>query len=226
MNSLRYFAVLLLVTTVSVPAVAAPASPEHGDAGHGDSHAAAGHGDAGHATDPFATDPIAIDPDLSIFTILVFAVLFAVMWKFAWAPIAHGLELRDKMIGEGLEAAGRSQEEARLLMAQYEQKLAAAAEQVRTTLEQARRDAEHTRQEIVAEAKAAAAAERDRGIEQIAAAKEAALRDLSQTSAIAAVALARKFVPSSPSDADRARLVQEAMSEVRQVLKGNGSDAL
>ena len=44
------------------------------------------------ATDCYAsqggnTNPLSIPPDLAVFTAIIFLVLLAVLWKFAWGPI-------------------------------------------------------------------------------------------------------------------------------------------
>ena len=77
----------------------------------------------------------------------------------------------------------RTHEEAKNLLAEYERKLAGAADQVRGMLEEARHDAEKTKQQIVAEAKTAAQAEHERAMRDIRTATDAAVEELSQRSA-------------------------------------------
>ena len=67
-----------------------------------------------------STDPLAVDPDLAIWTLLVFVVLLAVLWKFAWGPIVAGLEKREQAIADNIAAAKRQHEEAKRLVAEYE----------------------------------------------------------------------------------------------------------
>ena len=37
-----------------------------------------------------ANDPLTVDPDLAILDVVMFVVLLAVLWKFAWGPIIGG----------------------------------------------------------------------------------------------------------------------------------------
>ena len=107
-------------------------------------------------------DPLTLNPDLAIWTLVVFLVLLAVLKAFAWGPIVNALQAREQGITDQISAAAAKHEEAKLLLVEHEARLAAAADDVRAMLEEARRDAEHTKQEIVNEARAAADAERQR----------------------------------------------------------------
>ena len=47
--------------------------------------------------------------DLAIWTAVVFLVLLAILWKFAWGPIAEGLDKREQEIADQIAEAERSQ---------------------------------------------------------------------------------------------------------------------
>jgi F-type H+-transporting ATPase subunit b len=174
--------------------------------------AAADH-HGGHGGDHSKPDPLAWDTDLAFWTLIVFLVLFAVLWKFAWGPIAAALEKREHSIAENIAAAQRAQDDAKEMLAQYEKKLAGAADQVREMLDEARRDAEHTKLQIVAEAKAAAQAEHERGMRDIRTATDAAVKELSERSTDLAIALAGKVIAAKVTPEERSRLVQESLSK-------------
>jgi F-type H+-transporting ATPase subunit b len=140
-------------------------------------------------------------------------MLFAVLWKFAWGPISVALEKREHAIAENIASAQRSQEEAKEMLAQYEKKLAGAADQVREMLDEARRDAEHTKLQIVAEAKAAAQAEHERGMRDIRTATDAAVKELSERSTDLAIQLAGKVIASKLTPEERSRLVQDSLGK-------------
>ncbi len=156
---------------------------------------------------------MSIDPDLAICTVIVFVLLLAVLWKFAWGPILAGLEKREHAISDEIASAKRQHEEAKALVAQYETRLAAAGDEVRALLDEARRDADHARQGILADAKSAAEAERLRALHDIEAATDGALRSLAERSAQLAVELAGKIVRHNLTPADHTRLVDEAVEK-------------
>ncbi|MCE9554853.1 MAG: F0F1 ATP synthase subunit B [Planctomycetes bacterium] len=180
---------------------------EHG--GHGE-HADLGHANAGESQ----ADLTEVRTDLAIYTFIVFVLLLAALWKFAWGPIAAGLDRREKAIADNITAAEEAAEEARRLTAQYESKLAGATEEVRQLLDEARRDAEHTKQSILEEARDAAGKERERTLREIESAKQGALKELADTSADLAVQLAGRIVKAKLSTEEHSQLVRDAVSQL------------
>jgi len=182
---------------------------------HGEEAAHDGAHEEGHAHFGAVganTEPSEFKSDLAIYTVVVFLLLLAILYKFAWGPISSGLDKREHRIAEHIAAAERSHEEAKAMLAQYEAKLAASQEEVRAILEEARRDAEHTQQEILAKARADASAEIERGKREIETATAQALKELAETSANLAVDLAGKVVQAQLNPADHARLITDALS--------------
>lgn len=167
---------------------------------------AAGHG--GHEEAP---SPLTTDPDLAIYTAIVFGLLVLILGKFAWRPIAEGLDRREQTIAEQIEAASRTHEEAKSLLAQYEKRLANAQDEVRALLDAARRDAAHTSQEIIAKGNAEAEASKNRALRDIETARVSALKELAETSGQLAVKLAGRIVGSELDASRHHRLIQEAL---------------
>jgi F-type H+-transporting ATPase subunit b len=193
-----------------------PEGAPHGDPHAAGAHAAGAHGgDAhggGHGESHGNTDPLSVDPDLAIFTWIVFVILLLVLRKFAWGPIARSLEKREQAIADQLAAAKVAHEEGKARLALYEQKLAQAQVEVRAILDEARREAEHGRQEVVAAARADARAERDRAVREIELAADQALQELSAKSTDLAVELAGRIAKKKISAADHSQLIAETMS--------------
>jgi F-type H+-transporting ATPase subunit b len=171
----------------------------------------AAHTDPSHGN--ATTDPLSFDPDLAIFTFIVFVILLVVLRKFAWGPIMQALERREHNIAEHISQAERNHEQARLLLAEYEQRLAAASNEVRELLDEARRDAEVTKQSILAEARQGAEAEKARALRDIESATDAALESLAKRSSQLAVDLAGKIVGAQLTKDDHARLIQDAVAK-------------
>jgi F-type H+-transporting ATPase subunit b len=182
----------------AAPAEAAPAPTTVAEDGH------SSHG---------SPNPLGFDPDLAIWTAVIFVCLFLVLKKFAWKPIAHALNERERAIENNIAKAEGAAAEARGMLSEYEKKLAGAADEVRAMLEEARRDAEHTKQEIVAEARVAAREEHERVMRDIGTAKDQALKELAERSTNIAVDLAGKIIRAQLSKADHMALVQEAMGK-------------
>jgi F-type H+-transporting ATPase subunit b len=196
---------------------AAPAAKTSADAPEPPSGAKSGGGSPAQEFEPGQPERVGgvqeVKTDLAIWTFVVFLVLLAILGKFAWGPIVAGLEKREQRIADNIAAAERANEQAKLVLADYEKKLAAGTDQVRAMMEDARKEAEQVKLGIVAEAKEAAKAEVDRGKRELQRATDVAVKELSEKATNLAVDLAGKIVKVQLSHADHARLVQEAMSE-------------
>jgi F-type H+-transporting ATPase subunit b len=174
--------------------------------------ATAAHTDAdGAAAMPH---PLTTDPDLAMWTALVFVILLLVLRWFAWGPITEALAARESNITGEIAAASAKHEDAKRLLAAHEAKLATAADEIRELLEEARRDAEHTKQEILAEAKSAAHAERQRAVREVELARDAALKQLAETSANAAIKLASSAVRQNLTAEQQSRIVRESLNMI------------
>ncbi|NOY40349.1 MAG: F0F1 ATP synthase subunit B [Planctomycetes bacterium] len=203
-----------LATYVSSLAYAEDSAKEaHADAdsGHG-GHGAhdLGHGNAGAGLE----DPSEFRTQLAIYTFVVFMLLLAILGKMAWPSIAAALEEREKRIEGNIADAEAKHEEAKQLLVQHEARLASAADEVRALMEEARRDAEHTKSQILAEAKQLADQERDRAVRDVERAADSAMASLAETSANLAVDLAGKVVKQNISAEQQAELVRDALSRL------------
>ncbi len=201
---------------------------DHGGDDHaGDGHAGDGHGGGDHGGehhDPYdlshinASEKIAdaseIKSDLALWTLVVFLCLLALLAKFAWGPIMEGLERREASIAAAIEEAEQAAAKGAEQLQLYEAKLAAAAEETREMLAAARKDAEATGERIVAEAHEAAQRERDKAVADIAAAKNAALADITERSVDLAVSMAGRMIQRQLTPDDRQRLMREALDQL------------
>jgi F-type H+-transporting ATPase subunit b len=169
-----------------------------------------GHGNAGAELE----SPAEFRTDLAIYTFVVFIVLLAILGKLAWPKISAALEERERRIEANIAAAEAKHEEAKRLLAEHEARLATAAGEVRALLEEARRDAEAAREQILTDARKAAQAERDRAVRDIDTAANQALKNLAETSANLAVELAGKVIRESINPAKQQELVRHALERM------------
>lgn len=203
--------VLAVALWVASPSVALAAA-EHGSAAHAEGAAAGGsHGGTSHGEG--GLNPLSFQSDLALWTGVVFLVVLAVLWKFAWGPIAQGLEQRESRIADEIAAAERTNEDARTLLAQYEKRLAASEGEVREMIEKARRDAEQVGRDLVEKAKAETQVEKERALREIEGATSGALKDLAERSADLAVDLAGKIMQSTLDAKGHSQLIERAVSD-------------
>ena len=205
---LRFAVVVALMPLCAANApVAFAQEAEHKDA----AHAEAEHGAAGGSAQP---NPLAVDPDLAIWTALIFILLFAVLRTFAWPQISAALEERERKIADNIAAAEAQNEAAKRLFAEHEAKLAATAGEVREMLEEARRDAEHTRKSIEAKGHQAAQDELARALREIERARDGALQDMAEKSVNVAIDLAGKMIRAKLTSDEQSQIVRDALSKL------------
>ncbi|HMO12904.1 MAG TPA: F0F1 ATP synthase subunit B [Pirellulaceae bacterium] len=162
---------------------------------------------AADAADP----PLQIKIDTMIFSLLIFVILILVLWKFAWNPIMEGLEKREKSIADNIDSARQANDQAQALLAQYDQKLAAASEEVARLIAEAKEDGNRQRDRIVAEAKEAAAKEQQKVLAEIATAKDQAVRELAERSVDSAVSLAQSMLGRELDRNSHAKLIEQSL---------------
>jgi F-type H+-transporting ATPase subunit b len=155
--------------------------------------------------------PAAWQLNLALWTAVVFVCLAAVLYKFAWGPLAAALDKREKTIADQIADAEVANQKAKDLLAGYEQKLIDAKNEVRGIIDQGRRDAEKIGREMLDKAKEEAAAEHARALQQIESAADAAVKSLADQSAAMAVDLAGKIVGAKLDPKDHARLIETAV---------------
>lgn len=204
--------VLCVVIALSLAALSAPsvsASDDSASAEQGAFDADLSRSGGGKAQE----DPIELQSDLALWSFVVFTLLLLILWKFAWGPIAEALDKREQGIADKIEEAKQNAEASEQRLAEYEASISGAAQEVRDMIDKARREGEIQKQEILSEAQAAAADEKDRALRSIAAAKDVALGQIAQKSVDEAFALAGKIVRRELQTTDHAHLIHETLEQ-------------
>ena len=194
---------------------------EHTDQDHSDENAAAHTAHAPHDNSHSNASPNLVKAeefkkDIAIYTLVVFILMIVLLRIVAWKPIIAGLDAREQKIIGAIEDARKSADEAQLRLEEYEARLAAAAQEANEIVAEGRRDAEATKDRIVAEASEAAKAEQARAINEIELAKNAALQAVAEQSADMAVALAEKIVGRQLNPEDHSKLVRESLDSLSE----------
>jgi F-type H+-transporting ATPase subunit b len=191
------------------------AEPPH--EGKGEVHEKGHHHDPTNLTEANASRVIAnpdeLKGDAAIATFVIFLLLMAILTKFAWKPIAHGLEAREKGIMDKIEQARVAAEKATEQLQQYEAKLATATQEAQQIVGEARKTAETAKEKILTEAQALAQREREKAVADISAAKNQALREIAEKSVDTAIGLARNIIRREVRPGDHEQLIQDALKQ-------------
>jgi F-type H+-transporting ATPase subunit b len=147
-------------------------------------------------------------------SLVSFAVLFVVMWRFALPPITKMLDERAEKIKDSLEQAEQTRVEAERLLSEYKEQLAEARLESNRVIEQGRKVAETMKDEIVAKANEEREAILARAREEIQGEKRVALAELQASVADLSVAVAGRIIGSELSAKDHAALIEKYVAEV------------
>ena len=182
---------------------------DHVSSDHDVEHAGADHG-AHDDTPPL----LQFDMGSAICNLAIFAGVFAILAKFVWPPILEGLKAREQKIHGDLVAAEKANADARSMLADYQTKLDEASTTVQAMLADARKDAEASKDRIVAEAKAEADRQRERALADIETAKKSALADLADQTAGMAVGIASQVVGREIRPEDHQELIRSSLDRL------------
>ncbi len=137
MNQMMARVLLSLLLGVLMFAQSPTARAEEGKAAPGQTETA---GEAPHEEhDPMSFLDLPKRWDLTIYTIVVFLILFGILYFFAWPNISKGLEKREEMLSAVKDAADQARREAEEMSAKLKAEFATANDKVRAMLEEARR---------------------------------------------------------------------------------------
>ena len=148
---------------------------------------------------------------LIFWEVLSFAILFFILYKFAFPGILSALEEREKKIKNSLDEAERHRSEAEQKLKEYESKLNTAAKEAEgilaATKERAQRLMEENEQRMTAEA------ERIRGdaTREIDQERRKAIQDIRAQTTDIALLVAEKVVQRSLNEADHRKFADEAL---------------
>lgn len=162
--------------------------------------------------------------DLSVYTIIVFLILFTLLRLFAWKPIMEGLDKREKDLAQGKIDADNAKKEAKELREKLEQQLAKANDEIRVMMDKARQDAQATAAEELARGKAELQAERERQQRELRVSSDAALKEIWQQAAQLATLISSKAIRKSLSMDEHRALLDEALKEFRAAATTRRSD--
>jgi len=207
------FSLVLCATTAS-SAQGLPLASAHG------APAAAGEKSAHGEAAQEAANPLEFKADLALWSAVIFVLLLLILWRFAWGPIAEGLDKREKLIAGQIAEAERRNRDAQALLDQYQQKLAHSQDEVRALIDQARRDAETMGRGLIDKARAEAHREQEAAVREIEMATNGALKELAERSADLAVELAGKIVQGRLSPAEHSALIHQAVARFGEAKPG------
>ena len=162
------------------------------------------------------TGPFSINGGLILWTLVVFGLLLALLWRFVWPVILKSVEEREQRIQKQLADAERANAEAARLLEEHRKALAAAKAEAQEIIGKAKTVAEKERATLVAKAREEYEQLLSRARKDIDAEKAKAILALRREAVDLSIAAASKLLETNlDTDANR-RLVLDYLGTLEQ----------
>ena len=157
---------------------------------------------------------LSLHPGLSIWTLVIFVIVFAVLAKFAFPQILGAVEARERHLEELATAAERDRAEAAALVEEHRRLVEETRGKVQEALGEARSTAEKMRSELMEQARREHDELLARGRAEVSNERAGMLEQVRRDAAEVAMRAAEKLVRRSLDGDDNRRLVQEYLAQV------------
>jgi len=151
---------------------------------------------------------------LMFWSVIIFAILFAVLAKFAYPKILEAVEAREKALNDAIEGAKKDREAAAAALAEQMKQLEATRTEAQKLIAEGRAAAEEVRAEVIAKATAEHKAMLERAEMEIAAERDRAIAQLRREAVELAVRGASRLIEKNLDDAGNRKLVEEYLSSI------------
>ena len=157
-----------------------------------------------------------ISPPALLVNIVGFALLYLLLRKIYFGPIAKFLDHREQGIRQSLEDAERARQEAQAERDRLREELDRIEQTARDRIQQATREAGQAREEIIASARQEAEAVVSRGMDQLRREKEKALVEIKDHAAGIAVDACEAILRRTLTDDRHRVLVDEFLRDLEE----------
>ena len=157
---------------------------------------------------------LSVNPGLTIWTIIIFLIVLAILSRFAYPKILGAVEAREAHIAQLTEAAERDRAEAAALAAENRRLVEDTRARVHGALDEARVQGEKMRAEVLEAGRREQQELLERARRDIATEREMALDSVRRDAVTIAMAAAEKLVRRSLDTEDNRRLVREYLGQL------------
>ena len=146
-----------------------------------------------------------------IVTVLFFSILMLLLKKFAWGPLMGVMNQRAELIATEIEAAEKSRLESQKLLEEQRALLKEARENAQSIVENARKQGETQREELITAARAEVNRMKESATLEIATAKEKAVAAVREEFVSLSILAASKVLGKEISEEDNRALIEETI---------------
>jgi F-type H+-transporting ATPase subunit b len=134
----------------------------------------------------------------------------------AWPKMIAGLQKREQNIRSALDEAEKARGEAKSLMSELDRERSEAAAKVKAIIDEAKRDAQATADDLLTKARADITTERERLHREIQIEVDQAMQSLWTKTASLATQVAGKAIRKQFDGDQKRRLIDEALDDIRK----------
>jgi F-type H+-transporting ATPase subunit b len=214
----RYLTALMLVICLAIPGIRAHAQNTATPAA-AQSTSAEGAGERKYELIPKLDDPEQRHEAVmsALWVIIIFVILLAILYPTAWKQVLAGLKKREERIRKDLGDAEAARRKAEETQKELVAQLAAAEAKVRDIIAKGVSDAEKIATSIKSQATAEAESQRERAVKDIDAAKHAAIAEVYSQTAELATSIAGKILQRNLNADDQRDLVNRSLEQLQNL---------
>lgn len=149
---------------------------------------------------------------------IAFLILVGVAFRKVSAALTRGLDARGARIKAQLDEAEKLREDAQSLLAEYQRKQRAAAQEAEAIVAQAKSEAQRMREQAQADLEQALQRRQQQALDKIAQAEAEAVSEVRNQAVDLALAASARLLADNLDEARAARLVDEAIKELPDKL--------
>ncbi|WP_163182723.1 F0F1 ATP synthase subunit B [Neobacillus sedimentimangrovi] len=152
-----------------------------------------------------------------VFQLLMFIILMALLKKYAWGPLMGVMKQREEYVAGEINAAENSRKEAEKLLEEQRNLLKEARTEAQNLIENAKKQGDVQREEIIAAARAEAERLKEGAKLEIEQQKERAVAAIREQVAHLSVLIASKVIEKELSAEDQDKLINEYIQEAGDI---------
>jgi F-type H+-transporting ATPase subunit b len=152
-----------------------------------------------------------------IWVLVIFIILVVILYRTAWKNVLAGLTAREQRIRNDIAQAELARQKAEETLAKYNKQLADAEARVRDVLEKARVDAEQIANGVRVRAQEDAQSIREKAEHEIERAKNDAIAQIYEQTAVLATSVAEKILRRSLNPDDQRDLVTRSLDQLQSL---------
>ncbi len=155
-----------------------------------------------------------IDPGLSIWTWVIFGLLFVILRKYAWTPMMDSIKARERLVADTIDNARKTREELEKIAETQKALIHEAQNEASKIIQEGRKNAESTAQQVIDRARKEAQAALEDAKAKITTEKENALRQIKNQTIELVISTSEKLIEESLNDETHRKIVEKHLDKL------------